>query len=74
MAKNWAEIKPEDVIHAVFIYEREGEVCVLGVNEAAFFQLDADWELIATVQPRAFISTLLNENPRLIEEIKSPDQ
>lgn len=57
---------------AVFVYEhnKSGDINVLWLDDAKEMELDDDWTLIASIEPRAYISFVLNEFPPLVGSLK----
>lgn len=59
-------------IAAVFVYEHKntGEIRVRFIDDAKILDVDESWRHIGTLEPRAYINSLLREYPALVRKLK----
>ncbi len=58
----------------VFVYERDGVIQVLSMYDEAHTLKSAGWTLIASLDPAAYVQSLLREYPALVRVLKKHNQ
>lgn len=73
MAKSKRQELPADTSSMLFVYVRETAagrlVRVLHNDDANEFEDDEDWRHVATIQPRAFVEQILQDNKAIFDSV-----